>query len=207
MALMGWATHVLQWLATNTLQKFSGVNRKKLPQFGLIDEILDHEVGIASNRVLESHGEFVNESCTHRPSRHGSWFGLKSFRTKIRGLNWWLGRSRNTVAVGEPVAGLRCARSLIRENSCFARSRCGFDSRRVQMHSKKFYIFKLKFFYSFFHYNFMFRYFFFINSFCFCFFFCILFSTISTRFFFFNSKAKLNYFKYYFPIKRAWRNW
>ena len=88
MALMGWATHVLQWLATNTLRKLFGVNRKKLPQFGLIDEILGHEVGIASNRVLESHGEFVNESCTHRPSRHGSWFGLKSFRTKIRGLNW-----------------------------------------------------------------------------------------------------------------------
>jgi hypothetical protein len=54
-----------------------------LPQFGLSNEILTHEVGIASNRVLESHGEFVNESCTHRPSRHGSWFGPKSFHTKI----------------------------------------------------------------------------------------------------------------------------
>jgi hypothetical protein len=70
MALMGWATHVLQWLATNTLQKFSGVNRKKLPQFGLVDEILGHEVGIASNRVLESHGESVHTA------RHAMEVGL-----------------------------------------------------------------------------------------------------------------------------------
>ena len=200
MALMGWATHVLQWLATNTLQKFSGVNRKKLPQFGLVDEILGHEVGIASNRVLESHGEFVNESCTHRPSRHGSWFGLKSFYTKIRGLNWWLGRSRNTVAVGEPVAGLRWARSLIRENSCFARSRCGFDSRRVQMRSINFYKVGTKHYYYFLFFFFLFRYFFIVGFFFSSSFFCTLFSTI----YFKNSNFSNNFI---LPGKRAWRNW
>lgn len=51
MALTGWATHVLQWLTTNTIRRFFGVNRKKSPQFGLSNEILTHEVGIASNRA------------------------------------------------------------------------------------------------------------------------------------------------------------
>ncbi len=31
-----------------------------------------HEVGIASNRGSECHGEYVPGPCTHRPSHHGS---------------------------------------------------------------------------------------------------------------------------------------
>ncbi len=35
-------------------------------------ESLLHEVGIASNRGSECHGEYVPGPCTHRPSHHGS---------------------------------------------------------------------------------------------------------------------------------------
>ena len=61
-----------------------------LPQFGLSNEILVHEVGIASNRVLESHGEFVNESCTHRPSRHGSQVDLKKGYSLVNFLFFYI---------------------------------------------------------------------------------------------------------------------
>ena len=39
-----------------------------------------HEVGIASNRGSACRGEYVPGSCTHRPSRHGSWFCLTALR-------------------------------------------------------------------------------------------------------------------------------
>jgi len=38
-------------------------------QFGLFSETRKHEVGIASNRILERYGEDVVWSCTDRPSR------------------------------------------------------------------------------------------------------------------------------------------
>ena len=41
-------------------------------QSGLESATRLHEVGIASNRGSERHGEYVPGSCTHRPSRHGS---------------------------------------------------------------------------------------------------------------------------------------
>ena len=53
-------------------------NSKKLPQFGLESETRLHEVGITSNRRSERYGEYVPGDCTHRPSRHRSWFYLKS---------------------------------------------------------------------------------------------------------------------------------
>ncbi len=37
------------------------------PQFGLRSATRPHEVGIASNRGSEYHGEYVLEPCTHRP--------------------------------------------------------------------------------------------------------------------------------------------
>lgn len=43
---------------------------KKRSQFGLLFGSQQYEVGITSNRKLERYGEFVNKSCTHRPSRH-----------------------------------------------------------------------------------------------------------------------------------------
>ena len=51
-------------------------NLKKLSQFGLFSATREHEVGIASNRGTACRGEYVPGSCTHRPSRHGSWFCL-----------------------------------------------------------------------------------------------------------------------------------
>ena len=47
------------------------------PQFRLRSATRPHEVGIASNRGSESRGEYVLESCTHRPSSQGSWDCLK----------------------------------------------------------------------------------------------------------------------------------
>ena len=41
-------------------------------QFRLQSATRLHEVGIASNRGSERHGEYVPGPCTHRPSRHGS---------------------------------------------------------------------------------------------------------------------------------------
>ena len=54
-------------------------------------------------------GEYVPGPCTHRPSRHGSWQGLKSVGQPQggsgRGPGQRLGRSRNKVAVPEGAAG------------------------------------------------------------------------------------------------------
>ena len=41
-------------------------------QSGLESATRLHEVGIASNRGSECHGEYVPGPCTHRPSHHGS---------------------------------------------------------------------------------------------------------------------------------------
>ena len=51
---------------------------KKRSQFRLQSATRLHEVGFASNRESERHGEYVLGSCTHRPSRHGSWECPKS---------------------------------------------------------------------------------------------------------------------------------
>jgi len=42
----------------------------------LISETRDHEVGIVSNRESASHGEYLTEPCTYRPSRSQSWTSL-----------------------------------------------------------------------------------------------------------------------------------
>ena len=46
---------------------------KTTSQFRLQAATRLHEVGVASNRGSECHGECVPGSCTHRPSHHGSW--------------------------------------------------------------------------------------------------------------------------------------
>ncbi len=53
---------------------------KKPSQFGLHSATRVHEVGIASNRGSACLGEYVPGPCTHRPSRHGSWFYPKMVR-------------------------------------------------------------------------------------------------------------------------------
>ena len=47
------------------------------PQFRLRAATRPHEAGIASNRGSECRGEYVLESCTHRPSHQGSRESLK----------------------------------------------------------------------------------------------------------------------------------
>ena len=51
MALMDWATHVLQWEVQRVAISRDGANLKKLSQFGLYSATRVHEVGIASNRI------------------------------------------------------------------------------------------------------------------------------------------------------------
>ena len=51
---------------------------KKWSQFGLWAATRPHEVGVASNPESACRGECVPGSCTHRPSRHGSWGDPKS---------------------------------------------------------------------------------------------------------------------------------
>ena len=43
-------------------------SHQKIGQFGLESATRLHEVGITSNRESASHGEYVLEPCTHRPS-------------------------------------------------------------------------------------------------------------------------------------------
>jgi len=74
MALTPWATHVLQWPVQRVAKSQDGANpNQSRSQFGLRSEIRPHEVGIASNRGSECHGEYVLGPCTHRPSHQGSW--------------------------------------------------------------------------------------------------------------------------------------
>ncbi|PIM96771.1 50S ribosomal protein L32 [Candidatus Hodgkinia cicadicola] len=84
MALMGWATHVLQWQLQRVAISWGGANLKKLSQFGLYSATRVHEVGIASNRGSACHGEYVLGSCTHRPSHHGNQFYPKVLRFRIQ---------------------------------------------------------------------------------------------------------------------------
>ena len=72
MALMGRATHVLQWALQRVTTARARVNLQKRSQSGLKSETRLYEVGIASNRKSERFGEYVPGSCTHCPSRHGS---------------------------------------------------------------------------------------------------------------------------------------
>ena len=58
---------------------------QSLPQSGLESATRLHEVGIASNRESECHGEYVLGPCTHRPSRHGSVLHQKWFASPLEG--------------------------------------------------------------------------------------------------------------------------
>ena len=87
MALMCWATHVLQWYLQWDAKRRLLANPKNVSQFGLYSVTRVHEAGIASNRGSARRGEYVPGSCTHRPSHHGSWFYLKArFKTLDHGI-------------------------------------------------------------------------------------------------------------------------
>ena len=51
MALMPWATHVLQWPVQWVAKEQSGANPKNRPRFGLRAATRPHEDGITSNRA------------------------------------------------------------------------------------------------------------------------------------------------------------
>ena len=72
MALMGWATKVLQWRLQSVAMVRTGANPQKSSQFGLFSAIREHESGIASNRGSERRGEYVPKPCTHRLSHLGN---------------------------------------------------------------------------------------------------------------------------------------
>ncbi len=72
MPLMTWATNVLQWPVQRVAKPQGGANLQNWSQFGLKSATRLHEVGIASNRGSEYHGEYVLGDCTHRPSYHES---------------------------------------------------------------------------------------------------------------------------------------
>ncbi len=65
-------THVLQW---RMLQR-EATSREQADLIKCVVVRIEsatrlHEVGIASNRGSECHGEYVPGPCTHRPSHHG----------------------------------------------------------------------------------------------------------------------------------------
>src|SRR5215203_4352244 len=72
MALMGWATHVLQWRRQRAAKGRPPANPEKPSQFGSRAATRPREGGIASNRGSACRGEYVPGPCTHRPSHHGS---------------------------------------------------------------------------------------------------------------------------------------
>ena len=82
---------------------------KNQSQFGLHSATRVHEVGIASKRRSARCVEYVPGSCTHRPSHHGSRprpkYVSEPFGSSVLRQGWWLGWSRNKVAVPEGVAG------------------------------------------------------------------------------------------------------
>ena len=71
MALISWATHVLQWPVQSGCE---AAMWSKTHKAGLSSDWslkLDlHEGGIASNRASAWRGEYVPGPCTHRPSHH-----------------------------------------------------------------------------------------------------------------------------------------
>src|SRR3954447_22161042 len=85
MALMGWATHVLQWRRQRAATARAGANPEKPSQFGSHPATRVREGGIASNRGSARRGEYVPGPCTHRPSHYGSWFDLKRVGDRATG--------------------------------------------------------------------------------------------------------------------------
>src|SRR3978361_2140728 len=85
MALMSWATHVLQWRGQWEARSRGRADLKKPSQFRLHSATRVHEGGIASNRGSACRGEYVPGPCTHRPSPHGIWFYIQLVRQLARG--------------------------------------------------------------------------------------------------------------------------
>ncbi len=77
MALMGRATHVLQWPVHGELK--SDLERilkaGRSPDWSLqLDSMKSESLVIVDQ---QRHGEYVPGPCTHRPSHHGSWLHQK----------------------------------------------------------------------------------------------------------------------------------
>jgi hypothetical protein len=73
MALMSWATHALQWSVQWAAKPQGGANPIKADlssDCGLQLDRMKLDLLVIGNQPCS--GEYVLESCTHRPSRHGS---------------------------------------------------------------------------------------------------------------------------------------
>jgi hypothetical protein len=77
MLLVNWATYVLHHGFTISIKSVSWREARKKFVDGLWAETWPHEGGVASNRLSLRGGEFALGICTHRPSRAGSWLGVK----------------------------------------------------------------------------------------------------------------------------------
>lgn len=77
MALMNWATHVLQKQSQQVAIMKIEANLETLYKFELFSATRKHEVGINSNRVSARRGEVKPKSCTYRLSQPGIFFYSK----------------------------------------------------------------------------------------------------------------------------------
>jgi hypothetical protein len=71
--LMPWAAHMIQCTVQKDAIPQGGANPKNRPQYGLrsATDLMKPESLVIVGQLY--HGEYVLESCTHRPSTQGSW--------------------------------------------------------------------------------------------------------------------------------------
>ena len=85
MALMSWATHVLQWANRVHANREVEQIAKNRPQFGLESETRLHEGGIASNRASAWRGENDSRALYTPPVTPSEWGYPKPLDQPARG--------------------------------------------------------------------------------------------------------------------------
>ena len=84
--LIPWAAHIIQWSVQKDARPQGGANPENRPQYGsrsAIDLVKLESLVIPGQL---NRGEYVLESCTHRPSTQGSWGCPKDH------LAWYYGK-------------------------------------------------------------------------------------------------------------------
>ena len=85
MAFIPWATHVLQW----TVQRDAKPKVEQILKAGLSSDCRLQLAFMKLESLVTARqlycGEYVLGSCTHRPSRHGSWQHLKPVSNRKEG--------------------------------------------------------------------------------------------------------------------------
>ena len=76
--LIPWAAHIIQWSVQKDAIPQGGANPENRPQYGLrsATDLMKLELLVILGQPYQ--GEYVLESCTHRPSTQGSWGYPKS---------------------------------------------------------------------------------------------------------------------------------